>query len=102
MVRIDGGKWAVGEGNEGQGEGRQWRLSPEAETPRLHPCWRASMPCTCARTHAGPGNVDATVSLGIACVCVLARVVVRPESRRRAGRSKERQPASAVDRQLYS
>lgn len=35
VVRIDAGKWAVGEGNEGQGEGRQWRLSPEAETPRF-------------------------------------------------------------------
>lgn len=34
-MRIDAGKWAVGEGNEGQGEGRQWRLSPEAETPRF-------------------------------------------------------------------
>lgn len=35
VVRIDAGKWAVGEGNEGQREGRQWRLSPEAETPHL-------------------------------------------------------------------
>lgn len=34
-MRIDAGKWAAGEGNEGQGEGRQWRLSPEAETPRF-------------------------------------------------------------------
>lgn len=34
-MRIDAGKWAVGEGNEGQREGRQWRLSPEAETPHF-------------------------------------------------------------------